>query len=95
MRQVKAEHGGVVSELLLRRPKDQKMRRNTVVWVSDLRTNFFVLSLAGYVSPVCVCRQMEDGSHSTGKKAKCDGTKRRDSGRISLLLDVELWSRPT
>ena len=39
MRQAKAEHGGVVSELLLRRPKDQKMRRNTVVWVSDLRTN--------------------------------------------------------
>ena len=24
MRQAKAEHGGVVSELLLRRPKDQK-----------------------------------------------------------------------
>ena len=39
MRQAKAEHGGVVSELLLRRPKDQKMRGHPVVWVSDLRTN--------------------------------------------------------
>jgi hypothetical protein len=45
---------------------------------------------------VCVCRQMEDGSHSTGKKAKCDGTKRRGSGRIPLLPDLELgrWKTP-